>query len=306
MVLNPEALKSYEAKVFGIRGSIELVLDRRIAGLYIWGDGGVGKSHVVTTTLQSMGVKYLLHNSRMSAPALFDHLANSPHDVHVFEDLETMTEDKSAWDVLRSALWSQDDQTRRITWNVKGRTEQAAFDGSLIFTANVPLQENNRVNALASRLINYPFHPTEAEILALAANLALQGHEHQGSRLPPEACLEVVEYVEKRSRETQRKCSIRAIVNAWRARISYENHKTRLSWQESADLLVRQSFTAMPQTREARKIVEQKIAEDIYKKGLRGAAAHDEFAKATGKAKSAWYDRLKELGIRNPGKPENN
>src|SRR5207248_57668 len=81
--------------------------------------GGTSKSYTVLETLQKLKADYVLHNSRMTGRGLVDSLESLPASIHVIEDCESIFDDKRAWGVLRSALWSQSKKRpmeRDITW----------------------------------------------------------------------------------------------------------------------------------------------------------------------------------------------
>src|SRR5262245_17696268 len=90
-----------------IRKFVEGVATSMHTGFYLWGDGGTSKSYTVLDELLRLKADYVLHNSRMTGRALVEVLQRLPTSVYVIEDCESIFDDKRAWGVLRSALWSQ-------------------------------------------------------------------------------------------------------------------------------------------------------------------------------------------------------
>lgn len=100
-----ELLARLDGKLQLIRDRTQGVAEGYSNGLYLYGEGGTGKSYTIEKTLLSLGKAFRLTNSRLTAKGLFDLLHGAPEDVHVIEDAETLFDDKVAAGVLRSALW---------------------------------------------------------------------------------------------------------------------------------------------------------------------------------------------------------
>src|SRR5262245_27218938 len=100
---DPAALASLEQKLQVVREWTKGVAIGLHTGLYLYGTGGIGKSHTVLGQLEEMGANFRLFNSRMTAKGLFDALESAADSVHVLEDMERLTRDPDAQGVLRSA-----------------------------------------------------------------------------------------------------------------------------------------------------------------------------------------------------------
>jgi hypothetical protein len=113
-------LESLEDKMQVIRTRTRGVALGYRTGFYVWGEGGIGKSYSVLSTLEVLKADYRLANSRLSGRGLFDLLMEFPCKIHVLEDCEPLFGDKHAPGVLRSALWGQvtaeHRQVRTVTW----------------------------------------------------------------------------------------------------------------------------------------------------------------------------------------------
>src|SRR5688572_18423884 len=77
-----------------LRERLQLVRDRTgsvatgyATGLYLYGDGGVGKSYTMLDELKQRKANYVLMNSRMTGRGLFNALEKYPDAIHVLEDM---------------------------------------------------------------------------------------------------------------------------------------------------------------------------------------------------------------------------
>jgi hypothetical protein len=100
-------LQELEPKLNLIRDRVRGVAASIHTGLYLWGDGGTSKSYTILDELQKLKADYVMHNSRMTGRGLVETLRRFSASIHVIEDCESIFDDKRAWGVLRSALWSQ-------------------------------------------------------------------------------------------------------------------------------------------------------------------------------------------------------
>jgi len=121
-----EALASLDCKLRLIDDRVTAVVRGYQTGLYLCGAGGLGKSYSVYRQLRHLECDFRTFNSRMTALGLFRALDKAPDAVHVLEDMERITSDRDAQGVLRSALWSQGDQDRVVTWTTSAGEQRPA------------------------------------------------------------------------------------------------------------------------------------------------------------------------------------
>src|SRR5262245_6077209 len=135
-----ELLAGLEAKLELVRDRVRGVAFGYTPGLFLFGEGGGGKTHCVQETLRALDVPHCLTNSRLSGRALFELLEGQPDAVHVLDDCETLLLDKHAVGVLRSCLWGQpgrDGRPRRhVVWQVARAREEFFFRGGVILVGN--------------------------------------------------------------------------------------------------------------------------------------------------------------------------
>lgn len=163
-----ESLERLEKRLALIRDRVRSVALRYNTGFFLFGAGGSGKSHAVRGELESLGTRWVLHNSSMSAAGLFDTLHDLPDHVHLFEDMEQLYADKKAVGFLRSATWGDENMRNRIvTKTIHKDRVTFEFTGGIIILSNLPLGEIASLRALATRLNPAEFNPTEGEKQAL-------------------------------------------------------------------------------------------------------------------------------------------
>jgi hypothetical protein len=146
---NRTVLERLDAKLNVVRDHVTAVVRGYKTGLYLHGDGGIGKSYTVLQQLQSLDAPYRLNNSRMTAKGLFQQLETAPDEIHVLEDMERLTKDLDSQGVLRSALWAQPGLDRIVTWTTAtDGNRRFAFRGGLILISNRPLANMPELRAL--------------------------------------------------------------------------------------------------------------------------------------------------------------
>src|SRR5271166_5027932 len=169
------ALASLEKKLHLIRDHVTAVARGYKTGYFLYGPGGVGKSHTALRHLENSDVPYQLYNSRMTAKGLFLTLKHAPDAIHVLEDMERLTKDPDAQGVLRSALWAQPGHDRIVTWTAAtDGAQRFVFRGGLILISNRPLADLPELRALATRIEVHRLDVTEAELTAQMRHLAGQ------------------------------------------------------------------------------------------------------------------------------------
>jgi hypothetical protein len=190
------ALATLDRKLALVKDRVTAVAAGLQTGLYLFGNGGIGKSHTVLRRLDDLEANCRHFNSRMTAKGLYLALERAPDAVHVLEDMERLTNDRDAQGVLRSALWAQPGRERVVTWTTATSGEgRFVFSGGIIMIANRPLAVLPELRALATRIAVLRLDVTDAEAAALMRKLASEGHRIAG-RLALEAaeCIEVTEY----------------------------------------------------------------------------------------------------------------
>lgn len=228
-----DLLKSLDSKLATVRDRTRSVALRYSPGFYLWGEGGTSKTYTVTQTLDEMGARYKVTNTRLTGKGLFDLLDSFTDVIHVLDDVETLFADKTSHGVLRAALWGQGNAPRLVTWQTGpvGRRE-VLFDGGVILIANTPLANIPALRALATRIDALRFQPSQDELGALMRIIATQGFDHQGQQLSPEACREVADEILSRTGRLNRNLDLRLLVSTLRDRVQYEAGHAEVHWSD--------------------------------------------------------------------------
>lgn len=167
-----EALTSLDCRLRLIDDRVTAVVRGYQTGLYLCGAGGLGKSYSVYRQLQLLECDFRVFNSRMTALGLFRALDKAPDAVHVLEDMERIVNDRDAQGVLRSALWSQGDRDRVVTWTTSVGEQRVTFRGGIIMLANRPLGDLPELRALASRIAVHKLQVSDPEMCAQMRRIA--------------------------------------------------------------------------------------------------------------------------------------
>lgn len=188
-----EHLELLESKLDHIGDAVMGIVKHFHTGLFLYGEGGTGKSYKVLETLRALQAKYVYHNTRLTARRLVDALERAPSDIHFIEDAETLLDDKKSFGVLRAALWSQSRKKppeREITWTAFKTNIRFIFTGGIIVISNVNLAEEiPEIRAIKTRINVLRLDLTAEELLrpdekALPGRLSIRRGLHVARRVP--------------------------------------------------------------------------------------------------------------------------
>jgi hypothetical protein len=110
--------------------------------LIVTGEGGLGKTHTVTQTIKEHLMDendFVIFKGYSTARGLYNTLYDHNGKLIIFDDCDSVLEDKVAINILKSALDSY--ETRQITWMAKMNKSdeypnQFNFTGRIIFISN--------------------------------------------------------------------------------------------------------------------------------------------------------------------------
>lgn len=237
------------------------------------------------------GQDWVLHNTRLSAAALFDSLERYPKQIHVFDDIENVFSDKTALNMMRSALWGIADkkglQARIVTYGVKnklnpGVERRVAFSGQLLFTGNRPIEAIPELEALSTRIEVEHLNVSNEEILAVMKSICLKGIQTDKGFLPPKECSEVLRcYTQHLQADTM--VNVRVLMRLVKLRLGTEVVGTPTDWHAFIARAICQSTESKHQpSRHQRIAKERAIALELEKQGLTGDALLAQWMKRTG------------------------
>ena len=119
-----------------------MVVNDITPSLLVLGQAGLGKTHSVTKTIEENGLSekdYIFFKGYSTARGLYNTLFDNNGKLIVFDDCDSVLEDKVAINILKSALDSYDRRT--ISWMAKMTKgdeypNQFDFTGRIIFISN--------------------------------------------------------------------------------------------------------------------------------------------------------------------------
>ena len=121
--------------------------------MFLYGPGGLGKTHHVTTQLEALCGKSWRHHTAYSTPkALMMALTEYPDSVHLFEDCERLYKTDVAASLLRAACGSPKQKDRWVTYETAHETLRILFRGGLVIVSNENISRTKGpLAAVASR-----------------------------------------------------------------------------------------------------------------------------------------------------------
>ena len=173
---------------------VRLVARGMANGLCVYGSrGGLGKTKVVLETLKEEGVTPVTLTGHCTPLAMYMSLYEHPESVVFLDDCDAMFRNLPALGILRSALWEGEKGNRLVNYNSSQLKVPSSFhfNGRVIFAVNTLPNRNHAFDAVLSRVDQYELDASNEEVLDLMRQLAAQGFEG----LPPEDCLEVVDFI---------------------------------------------------------------------------------------------------------------
>jgi hypothetical protein len=290
-------LAELEPKHKLVRDRVRGVVESIHTGFYLWGDGGTSKSYTVLDELQKEKADYIIHNSRMTGRGLVDTLCRLPSSVHVIEDCESIFDDRRAWGVLRSALWSQSTKRpmeRDISWTAYNTDIRFVFTGGIILIANKKIDDLPELSALATRITVLQLIATFGQVAALMRSVALQGYTFGQDFLTPKECLEVAEYVIDRMRSLERPLDMRVYINGVKDYLQYKIGHSDTDWKDLIETRLRR-VTILRERRSDVMSREASIALELSRMEISPTERMRLWKERTGKSERAYWRRLKDL-----------
>lgn len=154
---------------------VRLIIAKQSNSLIVSGDSGLGKSWKIMEIIKGIeDLNYFLVKGFATSRALYDTLYRNRNKLIIFDDCDSILEDKVAINLLKGALDTYDE--RVVSWlsksNDKSIPLQFDFQGQIIFISNLPLAKFDK--AILSRALSIDVFMTEEEkqeqMLALAEN----------------------------------------------------------------------------------------------------------------------------------------
>ena len=161
--------QTIQNKFDNIEKFVELVARGVNPSCLITGSSGVGKSYIVTKTLQNgglrQGVDYIIIKGNTSPLGLYTVLLNNKNKLIVFDDCDSVFNDAKSLNLLKAGLDSY--SKRIISWlsrPSKNHVPSFEFTGKIIFISN--LAQSKIDNAVKSRTFVVDIQLSKKEVLA--------------------------------------------------------------------------------------------------------------------------------------------
>lgn len=160
-----------------LRTQVRAVVQGYTNALFVFGPGGMGKTHTVTDELSALCGKTWVHHTAYSTPkALMMSLAEFPSTVHLFEDCEKLYKQDVASSILRAACGSPKSKARWVTYETAHEKLQVNFTGGVLIVSNEDLSRSRGpLAAVASRFRPIKWDLTIEERIALILSIAKEG-----------------------------------------------------------------------------------------------------------------------------------
>ena len=135
--------------------------------LLVTGEGGLGKTHTVNQTIKGLEIpdtNWVSFKGYSTARGLYNTLFDHNGKLIIFDDCDSVLEDKVAQNILKSALDSY--ETRQISWMAKMNKSdeypnQFNFTGRIIFISN---KDKSKIDgAILSRSLTVDLSMTPQE-----------------------------------------------------------------------------------------------------------------------------------------------
>lgn len=232
-----KALLGLEKREKILISQIQSVAQGYTNAAFVFGPGGLGKSHLIVTTLEAVVGKSYKHHTGFTTPkGLLLALDANPDAIHLFEDCETMYKNELCAGMLRAACGSPKQRDRLVTYETAHDKHFITFRGGIIIVSNEDIAKNKGpMQAVASRFKPIRWDMTISERVARILQIAGLGWSRAGVDVAPKECYKVAEFLctQMLSGECARPVDIRMFVeHAMPAYLQHREHGTSVDWKD--------------------------------------------------------------------------
>jgi hypothetical protein len=146
--------------IFGINERFSILRDLAsmvalgtVPSLIVTGEGGLGKTHTVRQTLGDCGLEdsdFVFFKGYSTARGLYNTLFDNNGKLIVFDDCDSVLDDKVALNILKSALDSYEE--REISWMSK-MAKNDAYPSQFVFTGRIIFISNKKKDSIDEALL---------------------------------------------------------------------------------------------------------------------------------------------------------
>jgi len=209
-----------------------MVIDGVTPSLIVTGEGGLGKTHSITQSIKNSDLisdDYVFFKGYSTARGLYNALYDNNSRLIIFDDCDSVLEDKVALNILKSALDSY--ERRTITWMAKMNKndeypQQFDFTGRIIFISNKSKESMN--DAILSRSLTVDLTMTPSDKIERMSAIL-------GSILPEytlEAKTEALDFLKTVKDEVS--LNMRMLIMVTKMRATYPSN-----WRDMAKYMVK-------------------------------------------------------------------
>lgn len=145
----------------------QMVIIGTTPSLIVTGEGGLGKTHAINEVIQNSDMAdedFVFFKGYSTARGLYNALFDNNGKLIIYDDCDSILEDKVALNILKSALDSYDRRT--ITWMAKMNRndeypQQFDFTGRIIFISNKSKESMNEALLTRSLTVDLTMTPDD-------------------------------------------------------------------------------------------------------------------------------------------------
>jgi hypothetical protein len=209
-----------------------MVANNITPSILITGQGGLGKTHTVLQTIKNNGLndgEFVFFKGYSTARGLYNTLYDNNGKLIIFDDCDSVLEDKVAINILKSALDSYDKRT--ISWMARmnkndAYPQQFDFTGNIIFISNKSLDKMDE--ALLTRSLVADLSMTPDEKVARMAHIL--------DKILPEYTMDIkkdaLSFLNKKKNDID--LNIRMLIMVSKIRSTYKD-----KWERLADFTIK-------------------------------------------------------------------
>lgn len=219
---NPQVSKHYSNAL----DYVKMVARNYTNALLLYGEGGLGKSHLVLKTLKEEKTDFEFVSGYITPLQLVNTLYQHNGALFFFDDCEGLFNDEKTLSILKSATWSVGNE-RMIMYNssTEKLTAPSKFscNSRFIFCLNQLPVENPSLEALVNRTLSFPIYFSFKEKIELFFEVAKQPYKN----LSKEQRFGVIKFLKEHCSEATENLSIRTLLKGFDM-VCYSNDWQRL------------------------------------------------------------------------------
>lgn len=241
------------------------------SALFVWGDPGLGKSHLLTVILDAVADAGWRHHTAHSTPrAPVQSLHSDPGAIHLFEDCEKLLKTELSASILRAACGAPNERERWVTYETATDQIRFAMTGGVVIATNQNLSRGNGpLQGVASRFRPIKWEMSLSERIATILLIAEAPYKKAGVELSAKECGKVADRLIEMvtSSSCDRQLDLRLYTEHALPAFAQAKQNPGTNWEDllQAKLLGQATTVADTQTERTRKL--EQLAQKIHMEG---------------------------------------